>query len=141
MPLVVATVVVAVAGIGVGIALANRDDASPAQANSSQLADINQACTTWMNNDTRSGSTPGTWCQDMTSWMSQQMSNGSMMGSMMWSDPDQMLATCRSWMTGNPSGDRPSDWCDNMMRGMWPHMNGDWDDWDDWMNGPMMGGG
>jgi hypothetical protein len=140
MPLGV--VAVAVAGIGIGNALAGRDDtSSPAQAATGQLADINQACTTWVISDTRSGGTPGRWCQDMTSWMNQQMANRSMMGSMMWGDPERMLATCRSWVTANPSVDRPSDWCDSMLRGMWPHMTGDWGDWDDSMNGPMMGGG
>lgn len=138
---VIPLVVVAVAVAGIGILLADRNDtSSPARAMTSQLADINQACTIWMNSGTGSGSTPATWCQGMTSWMNEQMSNGSMMGSRMWGDPEQMLATCRSWMDANPSGDRPSDWCDGMVRGMWPHMNGDWEGWNDWMNGPMMGG-
>ena len=65
---------------------------------------------------------------------------GSMMGSMMWGDPDRMLSTCRAWSDANPSGDRPADWCESMLRGMWPHMDGDWEHWDEWMNGPMMGG-
>ncbi len=139
MPVVVAAV--ALAGIGVGIALANRNDTStPAAATSAELADISQACTTWMNDDARWGPTSASWCQDMTGWMGQQMTTGSMMGSTMWSDPAQMLSTCQAWMEANPSSDRPTDWCDNMMSGMWPHMNGDWDHWDAQMNGPMMGG-
>ena len=139
MPAVVAAV--ALAGIGVGVAVANRDDTStPAAATSNELADISQACTTWMNNDARWGPGSSGWCQDMTGWMSQQTANGSMMGPMMWGDPDQMLSTCRAWMDANPSSDRPAEWCESMMRGMWPHMNGDWDHWDEQMNGPMMGG-
>lgn len=138
MPLVIAAV--AIAGIAVGVALANRDNTSPpASAASGKLADITQACTAWMNG---SGSGPGSsgWCQDMAGWMSQQMPNGSMMGPMMWGDPERILSACRAWMNANPSSDRPVEWCENMMRGMWPHMNGDWEHWDDWMNSPMMGG-
>jgi len=137
-PLVIGAV--AIAGIGVGVALANRNDSStPTASASGQLADITQACATWMNG---AGSSPtsANWCQDMTGWMNQQMTNGSMMGPMMWGDPEQMLSTCRAWMSANPSNDRPADWCENMMRGTQPHMNGDWDHWDDRMNGPMMGG-
>ena len=89
MPAVVAAV--ALAGIGVGVAVADRDDTStPAAATSNELADISQACTTWMNNDARWGPESSGCCQDMTGWMSQQMANGSMMGPMMWGDPDQM---------------------------------------------------
>jgi hypothetical protein len=118
MPAVVATV--ALAGIVVGAALANRDDTpTTAENTSAQLADISQAC---------------------TGWMDQQMTNGSMMGSRMWSDPDRMFSTCRAWMEANPSSDRPADWCDKMMTGMWPHINGDWGNWNEQMNGPMMGG-
>jgi len=139
MPAAVAAV--ALAGIGIGVAVANRDDTStPAAAMSSELADINQACTTWMNNDARWGPESSGWCQDMTGWMTQQMANGSMIGQMMWGDPGQTLSTCRAWMDANRSSDRPAEWCDNMMRGMWPHMNGDWDHWDEPMDGPMMGG-
>ena len=139
MSVVVAAV--AVVGIGVGVALASRDDTSaPAPATSAELADIGRACTTWMNDDTRWDSTAAGWCQGMTSWMSQQMANGSMMGSMMWGDPDRMRSTCRAWSDANPSGDRPVEWCESMLRGMWPHMDGDWEHWDEWMNGPMMGG-
>ena len=139
MPVVV--VVVALAGIGVGVAVARRDDASTSgTATISELADITQACTTWMNGDARWGPTSADWCQDMTGWMGQQVANGSMMGSMVWSDPEQMLSTCRAWMDAKPSSGRPAQWCDSMMRGMWPHMNGDWDHWDEQMNGLMMGG-
>jgi len=138
MPLVVAAV--AVAGIGIGVALANRNDISaPAAAANSQLADITQACTAWMNGTDASRASGG-WCQDMTGWMSQRMGSGSMMGSIMWGDPEQMLSTCRAWMNANPSSDRPAEWCDDMMRGARPYMNGNWDQWDDWMNGGMMGG-
>ena len=80
------------------------------------------------------------WCQDMINWMSQEIASGSIMGSMTWGDPERMLSTCRSWMDTNPSTQRPTDWCDNMLRFMWPHMNGDWEQWDDQMNGGMMGG-
>lgn len=118
MPLVVA--VVALAGIGVGIALANRDNSSASTASASgQLADITQACTTWMNG-TGSSPTSAGWCQDMTGWMSQHMGSGSMMGPMMWGDPEQMLSSCRAWMSANPSTERPADWCENMIAARGP---------------------
>jgi hypothetical protein len=31
-------------------------------------------------------------------------------------------------------------WCEDMMRGMRPRMNGNWELWDDGVSGPMMGG-
>jgi hypothetical protein len=130
---------VAVAGLGVGVALGGGDDGpAPAVAANSQLADIAQACTTWMRADGRAVPDSAGWCQDMTGWMSEQMANGSMMGSMMWGEPDQMLATCRSWMGANPSLGRPDGWCEDMMTGMRPYMNGNgtWEQWD----GRMMGG-
>ena len=131
---------VALAGIGVGVVLAGgNDNETPAATANRQLADITQACTTWMDG-TGSSPTSANWCRDMTGWMSQQNSNGSMMGPMMWGDSDQVLTTCRAWMNANPSTDRPAEWCEHMMRGSRPHMNGDWDHWDEWMNGPMMGG-
>jgi hypothetical protein len=136
----VVAVVAGAVGVGVGVVVATRDDApAPASAAAIQLADINQACTTWMRNDARWSTTTPTWCQDMTGWMN-QMANGAMAGTMMWGAPNQMLTTCRAWMTSNPSNQLPTEWCDDMMRGMWPHMNGDWHNWDDWVDGPMMGG-
>jgi len=139
LPLVAVAVVAAAAGAG--FALASRDDTpAPASAAAGQLVDISQACTTWMHNDARWASNAPTWCQDMTGWMNQQMANGSMMGSMMWGDPDQMLTTCRAWMNVQEVSQLPAGWCDEMMRGMWPNMSGDWDRWDDWMGGSMMGG-
>ena len=139
LPLVL--LAVAASGVGVGIALARRGDTgdagSSAQARRSQLADIDRACTTWMSSQTGSGPVTGTWCQDMTGWMNGQISDGSAAGSMMWGDADHMLAACRSWMSADPSGERPSDWCDSLLRGISPHMDGDWDDA---TSGPMMGG-
>jgi hypothetical protein len=124
--------------IAVGVIVANRaDTTSPAQASTDELADISEACTTWMDSDNRWGSSSGTWCQEMAGWMTRQVADGSMTGSMMWGNQEKMQATCRSWMNANPSGDRPTEWCESMPQGMRPHMSGDWDDW---MTGPMMGG-
>ena len=130
--------------MGGGIALANRDD-TPTQvsASNSQLAMLNQACTDWLDDDP-STTTLATWCDDMTGWMNQQMTNGSVHHQMMWTNPDQMLATCRAWTNTNSAVDHPSDWCDNAIAGMWQHMGNGWDhrnDWDRWMSDhPMMGG-
>ena len=54
IPVVVAAI--AVAGVGVGIAVAKRDTTPAAQATNGQLADISQACATWMNGDAHWGS-------------------------------------------------------------------------------------
>lgn len=137
----VAIAAVALAGLGVGTALGGGDDRpAPAVAANGQLADITQVCTTWMSAD--GSAVPGSagWCQDMTGWTSQQMADGSMTGPMMWGDPDQSLATCRSWMDANPCSRRPDGWCEDMMRGIRPHMNGNSEQWDGGVNGPMMGG-
>ncbi|MGE0308669.1 MAG: hypothetical protein AB7Q27_23285 [Acidimicrobiia bacterium] len=139
LPVVVAAV--ALAGVGVGTAFANRSDTPrPAAAISSELTDIGRACTTWMNNDAHWGPTSADWCRSMTGWMGEQMTTGSMTGSMMWTDVDRMLSTCRAWMDSEPSTGVPAEWCESMIGGMWPHMNGDWEGWDERMNGPMMGG-
>ena len=77
------------------------------------------------------------WCGDMTAWMNQQVTDGRMMGMMMWGDPDRMLASCQSWAGSSNTGAPPLSWCDDMIAWMRQHMNGDWDGW--MMNGSMMG--
>ena len=134
MPAVIATV--ASFAIGLGFVLADRHDRSvPTQMSRAQLADISTACTTWMDDETKWGPESRTWCNDMTGWMDQQMANGSMTASM-WGDRTQMRATCRSWMMTDSSIGRRSEWCDAMIDGAGPHMNGGWDEW---TNGPMLG--
>ena len=64
-----------------------------------------------------------------------------MTGSMMWSNPAQMQATCEQWMSqANGSTQDTSAWCSQMVGWMTDHM-GDWNHWDQgWMmNGSMMG--
>ncbi|HAN36515.1 MAG: hypothetical protein GYA65_18005 [Actinobacteria bacterium] len=73
----------------------------------------------------------------MTAWMNQQVTDGRMMGMMMWGDPDRMLASCQSWAGSSNTGAPPLSWCDDMIAWMRQHMNGDWDGW--MMNGSMMG--
>jgi hypothetical protein len=146
VPLAVAGVVVGVAVLGIlaGFVLADRGDGSPPRPASDQLGDIREACNQWMTADLRGDSSSPTSCDDMTEWMNARMSNGSMTGSTMWADPDRMRSTCVTWMNAEPAPERPPGWCDDMPRGMWPHMPRDWDHrdlWGEWMDGPMMRGG
>jgi hypothetical protein len=65
------------------------------------------------------------------------------MGSMMWSNPEQMRDTCQQWMsTTGSAGTNGSTWCGDMVDWMRKNM-GDWDSWDHgWMmNGRSMMGG
>ena len=122
-------------GVAVGVALADRD--SPAQASTStQVANMTAACTTWMTSSAAAGGSTA-WCSDMTAWMSQRVTSGQMMGSMMWGDPDRMLSICRSWVQSGAAGVPAVSWCDGLVTWMRQHMNGDWNNW--MMNGSMMG--
>lgn len=127
------------AGLGVGLAIAaGRDDSSPAQASTAvQVSNVNQACTNWMMSVPATSAGTSDWCGDMTAWMNQQVTDGRMMGMMMWGDPDRMLASCQSWASSSQTGAPPLSWCDDMIAWMRQNMNGDWDGW--MMNGSMMG--
>ena len=137
--LLVAAIALVAAGIGVGVAIAaGRDDTSPAQASiAAQVSNVNQACTSWMMSTPATSAGPSSWCGEMSAWMSQQVSDGRMMGSMMWGDPDRMLASCQSWVKSNNAGAPQASRCDEMITWMRQQMNGDWDGW--MMNGSMMG--
>lgn len=134
-----AAVVLLAAGLGVGFAIAaGRDDTSFAQPSTAvQVANVNQACTNWMMSTPTAATGSANWCGDMAGWMNQQVTDGRMMGSMMWGDPDRMLTSCRSWVSANTAGAPSWTWCDDMVTWMRQHMNGDWDGW--MMNGSMMG--
>lgn len=126
-------------GLGVGLAIAAARDTTPSAqpSNAVQVANVNQACTNWMTSAPTTGASASNWCNDMTTWMNQQITGGRMMGPMMWDDPDRMLTTCRSWVNSNPAGAPSPTWCDDMITWMRQHMDGDWDGW--MMNGSMMG--
>jgi len=137
LPLVAAVVLAAGLGIGLAIAAA-RNTSTPAQPSKAiQVANVNQACANWMTSTPTPGAGTSNWCDDMTTWMNQQVTGGRMTGPMMWGDPDRMLTTCRTWVHANPTGAASQTWCDDMITWMRQHMNGDWNDW--MMNGSMMG--
>ena len=134
-------------GAVVGI-VATRGDDSASNASSlgtQQLGSIQQACAQWQDGSAGSSAPPAVWCDGMVGWMTGQVRSGQMTGSMMWSNPEQMLATCQRWMVSSQwaDGSTPGTpgWCGQMVDWMTQHM-GDWDQWDrGWMmNGPMMGG-
>lgn len=110
-------------GLAAGITIAANHDGKPnsnATATATQLADVTQACRSWMNASTPSGATP-TWCDEMSRWMNQQTTGSShTTGSAMWGDPDRMRATCRTWMAstnGTATGTTPTA-CDDMVTWM-----------------------
>ena len=132
-----------IAAVAVGVA-ATRGDSSRSSVSSpgtEQLASIQQACVQWREGPAGSAAPSSAWCEAMVRWMSDEMRSGEMMGSMMWSDPQQMLATCQRWMSSSQWADRstprtPAS-CGQMVDWMTRHI-GDWDRWDGgWMmNGP-----
>lgn len=134
LPLV--AVALLAAGIAVGVALADRDSTAGAST-STQVANMTAACNTWMTSGAAAPGGSTAWCSDMTAWMSQRVTSGQMMGSMMWGDPDRMLSSCRSWVQSGASGVPAVSWCDDMVTWMRQHMSGDWNNW--MMNGSMMG--
>jgi hypothetical protein len=143
--LIASTVALVVAVVVVGMVGASDDDSggNVSSLGTQQLAAIQQACGQWQDGYAGSAVPSSAWCDDMVGWMTDRIQHGQMMGSMMWGDPDQMLATCREWMASNPrvGGSTPeaSAWCGQMVSWMTQHM-GDWDHWDrGWMmNAPMM---
>jgi hypothetical protein len=142
---VVAAVVIVVAALLAGaIAARGGDSNDDAALGTQQLAAIQLACTTWHDGYTGAAAPTSAWCSDMVAWMTGQARSGQMMGSMMWSNADQMRATCQAWLSSSQEvgGAEPdaSAWCDQMVDWMTQHM-GQGDQWDrGWMmNGPMMG--
>jgi hypothetical protein len=145
--LIAVAVVVISAVVVAGVAATSDDDSnvSDASLGTQQLGSIQQACAQWRDGYTGRSSPSSAWCDDMVGWMTSQVRSGHMMGSTMWSDPDQMRATCQTWLSSSQGagGADPdaSGWCGQMVGWMTQHM-GDWDRWDrGWMmNSPMMGG-
>jgi hypothetical protein len=145
--LVAAAVALTFAGVLVGV-LASRDDqpsTNDALLGAQQVASIRQACAQWQADNPGSAAPSAAWCDDMAGWMTDRIANGPMMGSMMWSHPEQLVATCQRWMSSSEWADNSppdtSTWCGRMVDWMTRHI-GNWDDWDrGWMmNGPVMGG-
>ena len=139
---IVAIVVLLVGGVTVGIVAAQDNDSPKATTTSGtqQLASIRRACTAWHNGYTGSNAPPSGWCDDMVGWMTNRVGSGQMMGSMMWSNPQQMREACEQWMSSNArDATNASAWCGDMVA--WMTQNrGDWNQWNrGWMmNGSMM---
>lgn len=100
---------------------------------------VQQACQDWRNSAQAPSDMTRGWCDSMAGWMdsrADQASDGSMMGSMFWRDPDAMRSTCEQWMRSSPdsapAGVDSSTWCNRMVNWMDQHTDG----WGD----EMMGG-
>jgi hypothetical protein len=118
LPWVIAAIVgILIGGVTVEVIAAQDDDSpqSRSVAGTQQLAAIRDACAGW--HDSYTGSAPPAgWCDDMVGWMSDRMSSGQMMGSMMWSHPRQMRDTCQQRMSTTGSAATPgSTWCVDMV--------------------------
>jgi hypothetical protein len=136
-----AALVVLVAAI-VGVLAFRGADSTDTSLEAQRLASVQQACTQWHESDTGMAAVR---CHEMTRWMSDQMRGGRRMGSMMWGNTDELLASCTRWASSNTTADGSTPdgpaWCGRMVAWMTKHM-GDRGRWDrGWMaNGPMMGG-
>ena len=109
-----------------------------------QVTSLQQGCGQWLAQDTGESETPA-WCNDLADWMTHHLGATGMGAQMMWGGPDQMRASCRQWISGDPSAAGTLDGqerCDAMVEWMDGHLR-TWtgrQNWDDWMmHGPMMG--
>lgn len=116
-----AVAIVLAVGIGVALVVATGDDDAGAVSTRARLTAVESSCTDWM------GSSGGTgpddqWCTDMFTWMSER-TDGSMMGSMMWQDRDELGRACRTWVgEDRPDTEAPAR-CDDMVEWMDGHMS------------------
>ena len=138
LPWVIAAIVVILIGaVTVGVIAAQTDDSPDSSSpGTQQLASIRSACAAWNNGYRGASAPPAGWCDDMVGWMSSRAGSGQMMGSMMWSNPQQMRETCEQWMSTNASSvTNANAWCGDMVA--WMTQNrGDWNRWDrGWMMG------
>jgi len=139
----VVVVVVMVGALVAGVVASRGEDSTSIDgaAGAQQLASVQQSCTAWHDGYAGSVAPSATWCNDMVGWMADQLRSRHMEASMMWSDPDRMVATCQRWISSTPrSGSTPdaSAWCGQMV-GWMTHHGGPWDrGW--MMNSPTMGG-
>jgi len=127
--------------VGIVAIRGNSSPSTGAIANQ-QLASVQVACQQWSGSlaPTLGNASASAACSTMAAWMSEQLRNGRMTGSMMWGTATAMAATCRQWMGTDSrptvSGTASPAWCDEMVSWMEQHI-GNWHDW--MMNGDMMG--
>ena len=140
LPLAVALLLV----VGGGIAFAVNSGHSttttttPSQSTTAnQLANVDNACKSWVANSSAETASEATWCNEMVAWMNKELGSARSVGRMMWGTSDHLSATCRSWMSSTNSSHPPLVWCGDMVAWMSQHMNGSWNNWLD--NGSMMG--
>jgi len=143
-----AAVVVALIAIAVAVVVLTRDDSTDTTTLGSQrVAATRDACRQWYgaSRDAAGPMPPRGWCDDMAGWMTDQMTDGRMMGTTMWASPRAMVDACRSWAATSPTSATTATtatsapalgWCDAMVGWMSQHM-GTWsgsEDWDDHMD-------
>jgi hypothetical protein len=134
--LIVGGLVAAIAvTVGVGLVITDGSTDGTDATPTGQLASLERVRNQWRASIDSSAPT-ASWCSAMTGWMSQQVQSRHMAGPMMWADPDQMLVTCRRWMT-SATRDTNAAGCDQMVAWINTHTDGrrNWT-----MNLPMIGG-
>ena len=101
--------------------------------NHMHVAVTNAVCQKWLNSyTTATGVVPTRhWCDDMSHWMTTQITTGHMTGPAMWGSPQTFTTACRNWAKTGPTGS--TQWCNQMVSWM-SHNVGTWNNWQDWNN-------
>ena len=137
LPLAVALLLVVGGGIAFAVNSGHSTKTPSQTTTANQLANVDNACKSWASNSSAKPTSEATWCNEMVGWMNKELGSGRSVGRMMWGTPDQLSATCRSWISSTNSSHPPLVWCGDMVTWMSQHMNGSWNNWMD--NGSMMG--
>jgi hypothetical protein len=111
-----------------GHALGSHHETTRTRSAPTQLASVETGCDAWA--ATTAHDDASDWCPGMTGWMHDR-AGAEMMGSRLWSGPDQLRASCRQWVKGSPdqSGDNTASTCDDMVAWMDRHSTGRWGGW------------
>jgi hypothetical protein len=137
LPLAVALLLVVGGGIAFAVNSGHSTKTPSQSTTANKLANVDNACKSWLTNSSAETTSEATWCNEMVAWMNQELGSGRSVGRMMWGSPDQLSATCRSWISSTNSSHPSLVWCGDMVTWMSQHMNGSWNNWMD--NGSMMG--
>ena len=132
-----AAIAAVIGGLGAGLAITAANDQSAGHVSAAEVADLDQACTSWVMS-TPANPSAIAWCHDMSTWMGDQIRHGRMTGPMN-DDPEVLLTACHTWSATQQPASAPSTWCDAMVTSMRQHVSSDRPG--RMMNGPMMGMG
>ena len=132
-----AAIAAVIGGLGAGLAITAANDQSAGHVSAAEVADLDQACTSWVMS-TPANPSAIAWCHDMSTWMGDQIRHGRMTVPMS-DDPEVLFTACHTWSATQQPASAPSTWCDAMVTSMRQHVSSDRPG--RMMNGPMMGMG